>query len=48
MARYGVFGRATGALGVMGPTRMSYGRAISAVRYVAGLMTDLMYEMYGD
>jgi heat-inducible transcriptional repressor len=48
LSRYGVSGRATGALGVMGPTRMSYGRAISAVRYVAGLMTDLMYEMYGD
>jgi heat-inducible transcriptional repressor len=48
LARYGVSGRATGALGVLGPTRMSYGRAISAVRYVAGLMSDLMYEMYGD
>ncbi len=48
LARYGVSGRATGALGVLGPTRMSYGRAISAVRYVAGLMSDLMFEMYGD
>lgn len=48
LSRYGVTGRATGALGVLGPTRMSYGRAISAVRYVAGLMSDLMYEMYGD
>jgi heat-inducible transcriptional repressor len=48
LSRYGVSGRATGALGVLGPTRMSYGRAISAVRYVAGLMSDLMYEMYGD
>ena len=48
LARYGVTGRATGALGVLGPTRMSYGRAISAVRYVAGLMSELMYEMYGD
>lgn len=48
LARYGVVGGATGALGVLGPTRMSYGRAISAVRYVAGLMTDLMYEMGGE
>jgi heat-inducible transcriptional repressor len=48
LSRYGVSGRATGALGVLGPTRMSYGRAISAVRYVAGLMSELMYEMYGD
>ncbi|MER3515288.1 MAG: HrcA family transcriptional regulator, partial [Chloroflexota bacterium] len=40
-------GYATGALGVLGPTRMAYGRAISAVRYVAGLLNDLVYEMYG-
>ena len=48
LARYGVSGHATGALGVLGPTRMAYGRAISAVRFVAGLMTDLMYEMHGE
>jgi heat-inducible transcriptional repressor len=46
LARYGVAGRATGAIGVLGPQRMSYGRAISTVRYVAGLMSDLMYEIY--
>lgn len=46
LARYGVPGFATGALGVLGPTRMPYGRAISAVRFVAELMSDLIYEMY--
>ncbi len=46
LARYGVAGYATGALGVLGPQRMAYGRAISTVRYVAGLMSDLMYEIY--
>jgi heat-inducible transcriptional repressor len=46
LARYGVSGFATGALGVLGPTRMPYGRAISAVRLVAELMSDLVYEMY--
>jgi heat-inducible transcriptional repressor len=46
LARYGVPGFATGALGVLGPTRMPYGRAISAVRLVAELMSDLVYEMY--
>ncbi len=46
LARYGVAGYATGAIGVLGPQRMSYGRAISTVRYVAGLMSDLMYEIY--
>ena len=46
LARYGVAGYSTGALGVLGPQRMAYGRAISTVRYVAGLMSDLMYEVY--
>jgi heat-inducible transcriptional repressor len=44
---YGVSGEVTGALGVMGPMRMPYNRAISAVRYVAGLMSDLFRDLYG-
>ncbi len=46
LARYGAPGYATGALGVLGPTRMAYGRTISAVRYVAGLMSELVVETY--
>ncbi|MGQ0603621.1 MAG: heat-inducible transcriptional repressor HrcA [Anaerolineales bacterium] len=46
LTRYGVPGYATGALGVLGPKRMAYGRAISTVRYVAGLMSSLIYEIY--
>jgi heat-inducible transcriptional repressor len=46
LARYGAPGYAIGALGVLGPTRMAYGRNISAVRYVAGLMSDLVIETY--
>jgi heat-inducible transcriptional repressor len=45
---YGVTGEATGALGVMGPMRMPYSRAISTVRYVAGLMSDLFRDLYAD
>ena len=37
-----------GTLGVLGPTRMRYGRAISAVRYVAGLMSNLVFDAYGS
>ena len=48
LGRYGVSGFATGALGVVGPTRMFYGRAISAVRFVAGLLSDLVYDMYAE
>ncbi len=47
LARYGLTDYAVGALGVLGPTRMPYARVISAVRYVAGLMSGLMYEVYG-
>jgi heat-inducible transcriptional repressor len=46
LARYGVADFSTGALGVVGPTRMLYGRAISAVRFVAGLLSDLVRETY--
>lgn len=46
LARYGVPGYATGALGVVGPQRMAYSRAISTVRFVAGLMSNLIYEVY--
>jgi heat-inducible transcriptional repressor len=46
LARYGAVGYATGAVGVVGPTRMSYGHTISCVRYVAGLMSELVTESY--
>ena len=44
IARYGTPGLATGALAVIGPMRMAYGRTISAVRYVSSLMSDLVSE----
>ena len=34
-------------LGVIGPTRMQYGRAIAVVRYMARVMNELLAEMYG-
>jgi heat-inducible transcriptional repressor len=46
LSRYGVAGLTTGALGVMGPTRMGYGRAISTVRYVTALLSDLVYDAF--
>ncbi len=47
LTRYGVRGQATGMLGVLGPTRMRYGRAIASVRYVAALMSNLLTAAYG-
>jgi len=44
MARYGTPGLATGTLGVLGPMRMSYGRTISIVRFLSGLLSELVTE----
>ena len=45
LARYGVSDYATGTLGVLGPIRMPYGRAVSTVRYVSRLLSDLVSDM---
>ena len=47
LARYGVDDGATGAVGVLGPLRMEYDRAVSVVRYMAQLLSDLMSDLYG-
>lgn len=44
LARYGVPGHATGMLGVLGPMRMPYMRTIPAVRFVAGLLSELVND----
>ena len=46
LAPYGRPGRATGVVGVLGPTRMAYPHAISTVRYVSGLMNELVDHLY--
>jgi len=48
LSGYGLPGEAKGVLGVLGPMRMPYRRAIPAVRYVAALMSDLVYRLYGE
>ncbi len=46
VARYGREGKVGGLLGVIGPTRMQYGRAIAVVRYMSQVMNELLEE-YG-
>lgn len=46
LSRYGVAGGASGLLGVVGPTRMTYDRTIGAVRYVSRLMSDLVSSCF--
>jgi heat-inducible transcriptional repressor len=46
LAPYGRPGRALGVVGVLGPTRMSYPHAIGTVRFVSGLMDELVEHLY--
>lgn len=48
IGRYGVQGQMSGALGLLGPTHINYGRAISTVRYVSSVMTDMLSELYSQ
>lgn len=48
LAHYGVMENLVGELAVLGPTRMPYSRNISAVRYVANLMSSFVYDYYLD
>jgi len=47
-APYGAPDRALGMLGVLGPTRMRYPRAIPTVRYLSSLMNELINSHYGE
>ncbi|MBM2831779.1 MAG: heat-inducible transcription repressor HrcA [Dehalococcoidia bacterium] len=44
---YGVAGEASGILGVLGPTRMRYGRVIATVSYLSLLLSHLLADVYG-
>jgi heat-inducible transcriptional repressor len=46
LAPYGRPGHALGVVGVLGPTRMSYRHAIGTVRFVSGLMNELVDHLY--
>ena len=46
LAPYGRPGHALGVVGVLGPTRMSYSQAIGTVRFVSGLMNELVDHLY--
>jgi heat-inducible transcriptional repressor len=48
VSRYGMERQLAGVVAVVGPTRMPYGRNISAVRYVANLMSGFVYDYYMD
>jgi heat-inducible transcriptional repressor len=46
LAPYGRRDRAVGVVGVLGPTRLAYSEAIGTVRFVSGLMNELVDHIY--
>jgi heat-inducible transcriptional repressor len=46
LARYGQPGAALGVIGVIGPTRMAYWRAVPMVSYVAAMLNRLLERTY--
>jgi heat-inducible transcriptional repressor len=47
LASYGDRDNAMGAIGILGPLRMSYSRCVSTVRFVSGLISELITESMG-
>lgn len=46
LSRYGLPEQASGVVGVVGPTRMAYGRTLPAVRFLSEIMSELLYDLY--
>jgi heat-inducible transcriptional repressor len=47
IAEYGIPGEISGAIGVVGPTRMRYGHTISSVHCLSSLLSGMMSQLYG-
>ncbi|MBM3945877.1 MAG: heat-inducible transcription repressor HrcA [SAR202 cluster bacterium] len=47
LGRYGLPGEATGTLGIIGPTRLHYERAVAGVRYFSGVLRELLGQVHG-
>lgn len=47
ISQYGMLQEAVGTIGVVGPTRMPYARAISTVDYLSSVLSRLVTELYG-
>jgi heat-inducible transcriptional repressor len=48
LSRYGIPKRASGTIGVIGPTRMPYGRAIATVSFLTSVLSRLVDHLYED
>lgn len=45
---YGREGKDLGAIGVIGPTRMAYGKVVSSIQYIRDLLNREIIRMFGD
>jgi transcriptional regulator of heat shock response len=48
LGRYGIPQKVRGAVGVIGPTRMDYRRAISTVGYMSDVLSYLLAGVCGE
>ena len=48
LSQYGIPGEASGAIGVVGPTRMGYGNAIGGVKYLSSFLSGLVMRIHGS
>jgi len=48
VAPYGKQGGVQGAMAVVGPTRMHYSETISTVRFMSGVMSEMLETFYGE
>lgn len=46
VGRYGMPEQASGTIGIVGPTRMPYDRAVSAIRFLSDTMSEMIYDLY--
>ena len=47
ISHYGLPEESIGTIGVIGPTRMPYARAITTVRYLSSVLSELVAKLYG-
>ncbi|MBI2830486.1 MAG: heat-inducible transcription repressor HrcA [Chloroflexi bacterium] len=46
ISHYGLPGQALGTIGVLGPTRMHYARAIATVAYLSSVLSEMVSDLY--
>ena len=48
ISRYRIGGGATGAIGIIGPTRMDYSKIISGLKYLSDIVSAVLSDVYEE